>query len=129
MRREPLSLIGLLALQVVAVVLYTPAFFQRAPQSVVLPPACLIFFALALVGMNTGILTPTAGRSSLVFVQGVNITMRSMMLFANLRGPNGEWDGLLILATLVSIAASWFTITQMEKRPPRFLLLRQRSAG
>ncbi|HEC33973.1 MAG TPA: hypothetical protein ENI37_04585 [Chloroflexi bacterium] len=79
--------------------------------------------------MNTGILTPTAGRSSLVFVQGVNITMRSMMLFANLRGPNGEWDGLLILATLVSIAASWFTITQMEKRPPRFLLLRQRSAG
>ncbi len=129
MRRERLILIGLLLLQIVAIVIYPPTFFQRAPQSIVLPPAFLILFALALLGMNTGALAPAAGRVSLTFIQGVSIVTRLMLLFANLRAPSGEWDVPLIIASLVSIALSWFTIIQIEKRPPRFLLLRQKSIG
>jgi hypothetical protein len=128
-QRDRLALIGILVLQIVAVILYPPAFFQRAPQAIVLPPAFLILFVLALIGMNTGVLTPTAGRSSLVFVQGVNIVVRLMMLFANLKTPAGDWDVTLIVLLLVAIALSWATILWMEKRQPRFLLLRQQSMG
>ncbi len=128
MRRERLILIGLLLLQVAAVVLYPPDFFRRAPQSIVLPPAFLILFALALLGMNVGVLTPAAGRVSLNFVQGVNIVTRLMILFANLRASSGGWDGAMIVATLLGIAFSWIAILLMEKRHPRFLLLRQASS-
>ncbi len=120
-------LIVILLLQVVAVVLYPPTFFQRAPQAIVLPPAFLILYALALIGMNTGVLPPAAGRSSLVFVQGVNIVVRLMMLFANLKTPAGKWDLLLIVLLLGAIILSWISILWMERRQPRFLLLVQRS--
>ena len=115
-------------MQVIAVVLYPPSLFQSSPQSVVLPPAFLLLFVLALIGMNTGVLQPMAGRVSLVFVQGVNIVVRLMILFANLRTASGSWDWLLILAILVGMGLSWYSITWMEKRPPRVLLLRRSRA-
>lgn len=126
MTRERLTLIGLLALQVIAVILYPPAFFQRAPQSIVLPPAFLLLFIVAILGMNTGALDPLAGRMLLVFVQGVNIVVRMIMFFANLFIPGGGWDWTLIAATVIGMVLSWLTITRMEKYPPRFLLLRQK---
>ena len=129
MQQDRLTLIGILVLQIVAVILYPLAFFQGAPQAIVLPPAFLILFALALIGMNAGVLTPAAGRSSLVFVQGVNIVVRLMMLFANLKTSEGDWNLPLIFLTLVAIAISWMTITWMEKRQPRFLLLYRRPMG
>ena len=129
MQQNRLALIGILVLQVVAVILYPPVFFDRAPQAIVLPPAFFILFALTLLAMNAGVLTPAAGRSSLVFVQGVNIVVRLMMLFANLKTPDGEWDGLLIALLSLGIALSWASIVWMEKRQPRFLLLRRRTAG
>ena len=126
MQRDRPALIGILVLQAVAIILYPPAFFQGAPQAIVLPPAFLILFVLALIAMNAGALTPTAGRSSLIFVQGVNIVVRLMMLFANLKTSEGDWNLPLIFLTLVAIAISWMTITWMEKRQPRFLLLYRR---
>ncbi|HHS98062.1 MAG TPA: hypothetical protein ENK08_09245 [Chloroflexi bacterium] len=129
MQRDRLVLIGVFVLQIVAVILYPPAFFDKAPQAIVLPPAFLLLFVLALIGMNTGVLNPTAGRSSLTFVQGVNIVVRLMMLFANLKTPEGNWNFPLIILLLVAIAISWFTILWMEKRQPRFLLLRRQSAS
>jgi len=126
-RRDRLILIGLLLLQIMAVILYPPAFFERAPQAIVLPPTFLILFVLALLAMNVGVLTPASGRSSLVFVQGVNIVVRLMMLFANMKAPDGQWDLPLVATLSISIALSWFAILQMEKRRPWFLLLRQRT--
>ena len=129
MQRQRLRVIGLLILQIIAVVLYPPSFFQYAPQAIVLPPAFLLLLVLALIGMNTGVMKPREGRVSLVFVQGINIVVRIMMVFANLRTPRGDWAWLMIITTAISLALSWFTITQMEKQPPRFLLLRRESAG
>ena len=125
MTRERLTLIGLLVLQFIAIILYPPAFFQRAPQSIVLPPAFLLLFILAILGMNTGALDPMAGRTLMVFVQGVNIVVRMIMIFANLF-ISGGWDWALIITTVISMVLSWLTITRMEKYPPRFLLLRQK---
>lgn len=125
MSRERLTLIGLLLLQIIAIVLYPLAFFRSDPQSAVLPPTLLILLALALLGMNTGALTPLAGRVSLVFVQGVNIVVRMMMFLPNLRTASGTWDWLLIIFTLIGIACSWLVIIQLEKRSPRSLLIRQ----
>ena len=125
MTRQRLTLIGLLVLQFIAIILYPPAFFQRAPQSIVLPPAFLLLFILAILGMNTGALDPMAGRTLMVFVQGVNIVVRMIMIFANLF-VSGGWDWALIVTTVLSMALSWLTITRMEKYPPRFLLLRQK---
>ncbi len=126
--RQRLTLIGILLLQVLAVVLYPPPFFQRAPQAIVLPPVFVLLFALALLGMNTGVLMPAAGRSSLVFVQGVNIVVRLMMLFARMKAPQEAWDWSLIITMVVGIGLSWFTILWMERRHPRFLLLRRSEA-
>jgi len=128
MSRERMTILGLFLLQIVAIVLYPPTFFQESPQSAVLPPSLLLLLVLTLLGMNAGVLTPLTGRVSLVFVQGINIVVRAMMIFPNMKNTSGAWDWLFVILMLVGAALSWLTITQMEKRPPRFLLLRQKSA-
>ena len=127
MLNQRLSLIGLLVLQIIAVLIYPPAFFQRAPQAAVLSPALLILFSLAIVGMNGSVLTPDAGRNSLAFIQGINIVVRMMMLLPNLLSADGSWNWLLLIAQVIGIGLSWFTITQMEKLRLRALLLRNQA--
>jgi len=122
MSNQRTQLIVLLVLQVVAVVLFPLAFFRQALQAAVLPPALLILFALALVAMNNGWMTAIAGRSSLIFVQGINIVVRLMMLFPNLKNAAGNWDWLLLIFQIGAMALSWYTMTQMEKRLPNDLL-------
>ncbi len=119
-----LSMIGLLILQVIAVILYPPDFFRQAPQAAVLPPALLILLLLALAGMNSGVLTPVAGRVSLVFVQGLNVVMRLMTIPPHLRASEGgNWPFLIL--SVIAIILSWLTIVWMERRHPRTLLLRR----
>lgn len=113
----------LLVLQAIAIILYPPVFFQKAPQAAVLPPAMLILFGLALVAMNKGWMTPVAGRTSLAFVQGINIVVRLMMLLPNLKNAAGNWDWFLLIAQVIAMALSWYTIMQMDKRLPNELLL------
>jgi hypothetical protein len=122
MSNQRTRLIVLLVLQVVAVILFPPAFLQKAPQAAVLPPALIILFALALIAMNNGWMAPTAGRTSLVFVQGINIVVRLMMLFPNLKNDAGNWDWLLLIFQVIAMALSWYTMTQMEKLLPSELL-------
>ena len=122
MSNQRTQLIVLLVLQVVAVILFPPAFFQQAPQAAVLPPALLILFALALIAMNNGWMTAIAGRSSLIFVQGINIVVRLMMLFPNLINAAGNWDWLLLIFQIIAMALSWYTMTRMEKLLPNELL-------
>lgn len=122
--KDRLSMIGLLVLQIIAVILYPPGFFRTAPQAAVLPPALLILFLLALAGMNSGVLTPVAGRVSLVFVQGLNVVMRLMTIPPHLRASEGgNWPFLILSG--ISIILSWLTIVWMERRHPRTLLLRR----
>lgn len=119
-----LSMIGLLILQVIAVILYPPGFFRQAPQAAVLPPALLILLLLALAGMNSGVLTPVAGRVSLVFVQGLNVVMRLMTIPPHLRASEGgNWPFLIL--SVIAIILSWLTVVWMERRHPRTLLLRR----
>jgi len=122
MSNQRTQLIVLLVLQVVAVILFPPAFFQQAPQAAVLPPALLILFTLALIAMNNGWMTAIAGRSSLIFVQGINIVVRLMMLFPNLKNAAGNWDWLLLIFQIIAMALSWYTMTRMEKLLPNELL-------
>ncbi len=122
--KDRLSMIGLLILQVIAVILYPPDFFREAPQAAVLPPALLILLLLALAGMNSGILTPVSGRVALVFVQGLNVVMRLMTIPPHLRASEGgNWPFLIL--SVISIILSWLTIIWMESRHPRTLLLRR----
>ena len=122
MSNQRTRLIVLLVLQVVAVLLFPPAFFRQAPQAAVLPPALLILFALALIAMNNGWMTAIAGRSSLIFAQGINIVVRLMMLFPNLKNAAGNWDWFLLVCQVIAMALSWYTMTQMEKLLPHELL-------
>lgn len=124
MSSERSILVLLLILQVIAVIVYPPSFFRSDPQSIVLPPALFLLMALAFLGINTGALNPTSGRVSLVFIQGVNVIVRLIMLFANLRTPAGAWDWPLILAMLIGIVLSWIAIVRMEKSPPRLFVIR-----
>lgn len=111
------SIMLLLALQVVAILIYPPAYFQRAPQSLVMPPALFILAVLALGGTNTGTLSLENGRSSLVFIQGINIVVRLITLFPNLRTPAGTWAWGLLICQVVGIGLSWYTMLQMDKLP------------
>jgi hypothetical protein len=124
MMKSRLSIIGLLVLQVIAVILYPPSFFRESPQAAVLPPTLLVFLLLALAGMNSGVLTPIAGRVSLVFVQGLNVVMRLMTIPPHLRASEG-WNWPFLALSVLSIALSWLTIVWMERCHPRALLLRR----
>jgi len=127
MQKVRIPMIALLALQVVAVILYPLDFFRTAPQAAVLPPALLILFAAALIATNAGALSLVAGRDSLVFVQGVNAVVRVMMLFPNLKDSSGRWDLLFLMLEGLAIGISWYTMVEMAKRPLRSLLLVRRA--
>lgn len=115
MLKQRRALIIILVMQVVAVLVYPLSFFDTAPQAAVLPPSLLILMVLGVVAMNTGTLTPSLGRTFLVFVQGVNIVVRMMMLFPNLRSATGEWNFVLLITQLLCMALSWYAISLMEK--------------
>jgi hypothetical protein len=117
------ALLILLVLQVIAVLIYPLSFFRASPQAQVLPPALLLLFVAALVAMNMGVLNPVAGRTSLVFVQGINIIVRLMMFMPNLKNSEGQWYWSFLMIQVIAMALSWYTITKMEKRLPRSLLL------
>lgn len=126
--KDRLALIGILVLQVIAVLLYPPSFFQEAPQAAVLPPMLLILFFLALLGMNTGVLTPISGRVSLVFIQGLNVVMRLLSIPPHVKASGG-WNWPFLIAAVLSIILSWFSIVWMERQHPRALLLRARRSA
>ena len=120
------SFVTLLIIQLVAIFIYSPSFFQSAPQAWVLPVLVLFVpFALALLAMNTGVLTPGSGRTSLIFIQGVNIVARLMTTMPNLQDAAGNWDIALLLAQLIGMGLSWYAITQIEKIPLPELVLRR----
>ncbi len=118
------ALIVLLVIQAIAVLIYPPAFFSSAPQAIVLPAALLFLLGLALLGMNTGFLSPASGRNSLGFVQGVNIVVRLMIFLPNLKNAAGEWNFIFLLLQLIGIGISWYAIIEMNKRRVHHLLLR-----
>ena len=115
MSRVKLPLAALLVLQVIAVIVYPPAFFQRAPQAVVLPPALLLLFVLAIVGLNTRSLSAEGARTLLIFVQGLNILMRLITLLPNLKTSAGNWAWGLLIAQLIGMGLSWFTMLALER--------------
>ncbi len=125
MARRNLWLAVVLLLQVVAIFLYTPQMLFKDIQITVLPLILFILFLLAILGLNTGVLTPLAGKNLLVFVQGLNVVMRLLMLMPNAR-PKGNpgWNVPFIALTLAAVALSWASIIIMERRPPRYLLFR-----
>jgi uncharacterized membrane protein len=125
MSKQRRSLVIALVLQVMAVLVYPLSFFEGAPQAAVLPPSLLILMVLGLVGMNTGTLAPTLGRTFLVFVQGVNIVVRMMMLFPNLRSATGEWNFILLITQLLGMTLSWYAISAMESLHPSSLRFTQ----
>ncbi|MDF1513954.1 MAG: hypothetical protein P1S60_09105 [Anaerolineae bacterium] len=110
-------MVHLLLIQLVALILYPLPFFQQAPQAAVLPPTLLILLIIAVLTTNTGSLSLEAGRASLVFIQGINVVVRIIMLFPNLKTPQGSWNWSLLLMQIISIALSWTSMVVIERRP------------
>lgn len=121
-----LWLVSVLVLQAISLFLYPPRMFKEISIAV-LPIGLFILFLLALLGLNTGVLNPLAGRNLLVFVQGLNIVMRLLMLMPGARSSGSSgWNVLFIVLSILAIAMSWASIVIMERRPPRYLLFRLR---
>ncbi len=125
MSKLKLPMVVLLILQVLAFLIYPLSYFQRAPQAAVLPPGFLLLFILALIGVNTGTLSTEGGRNLLIFVQGLNITVRMMTLMPNLRTANGDWAWALLVAQVLGMALSWYVMGEIEKRPLSELRIRK----
>ncbi len=117
----------LIVLQVIALLIYPPAFFNRAPQAAVLPPVLLFLFALTLVGMNTHVLALSSGRTALNMLQGINIVVRLIMFFPNLKAGT-SWDLFLIAAQLLGMGLSWYNMMRLEQLPLSELVFRQDSS-
>jgi len=122
MSEQRKKLYGLLVVQLLALILYPPSFFANASQVIVLPPTMVILYVLALVALNTGALSPELGRSSLDFVQGINVVARLMMFFPNLN-QGGSINGVFILLQIVAIGLSWYVMSENAKLRPHELLL------
>lgn len=123
MSKVKLPLAALMVLQIIAFLIYPLSYFQRAPQSAVFPPALFILFALAIVGLNTDTLSMEGTRSLLIFVQGINLVIRLMTLFPNLKLPDGTWSWGLLITQLLGMGLSWYTMISMERislEPLRF---------
>jgi len=120
-----IPLVALLVLQALAIIIYPPSFFQQAPQAAVLPPALLVLFILALVGINTQTLSLFGGRSLLIFVQGVNTVVRLMTIFPNLKTPSGDMAWALLVCQLLGLALSWYAMAALERRSLQSLTLKQ----
>ena len=116
------TLLILLVIQAIAIFIYPFSYFRQAPQAAVLPPVLLLLFAIALFAMNSGRFSPISGRNSLIFVQGINLVVRLMTFFPNLKKPDGHWSWMLLVTHVVSMGLSWYAITRMEKLPPTDLL-------
>ena len=114
-------MIRLLALQIIALLLYPLPFFNQAPQAAVLPPTLYILLLIAVIATNTGSLSLEAGRASLIFIQGINIVVRMMIFFPNLKTPEGAWAWTFLLFQIMSIGLSWYTMIAIEQRPLREL--------
>ncbi len=114
-------MIHLLALQIIAVLLYPLAFFDQSPQAAVLPPTLYLLLLLIVITSNTGNLSLEAGRTSLIFVQGINIVVRLIIFFPNLKTAEGVWAWSLLITQVISIGLSWYTMVAIEKRPLREL--------
>jgi ABC-type Fe3+-siderophore transport system permease subunit len=117
MSKPKLPMVALLVIQVVAFLIYPLSYFQRAPQAAVLPPALFLLFVLALVGVNTGTLSTEGGRNLLIFLQGLNTTVRIMTLLPNLKTADGSWAWTLLVMQIIGMALSWYAMGEMEKRP------------
>lgn len=117
------SLVGLLVLQVIAILIYPPSFFQRQPQAAVMPPTLFILFLLALIGYYTSSLSLEGLRGLLVFLQGVNMVIRMMTLFPNLETPSGDWAWDLLACQILGLAISWYLMPRLEQLPPQMLRL------
>ena len=122
---KKLRLAALLIIQVVAFIIYPPAYFQRAPQAAVLPPSLLVLFVAALIGLNSGALSPENSRNSLVFIQGINVVVRMMTLFPNLRTPEGNWAWALLITQIIGIALSWYAMVVLEDTSMQGLLTKK----
>ena len=114
-------MIQLLVLQVIALLLYPLSFLDQAPQAAVLPPTLLLLMIVAVVTSITGGLSLEAGRASLIFIQGVNIVVRMIIFFPNLKTPAGNWSWSLLIMQVIGIGLSWYTMVAIEKRPLREL--------
>ncbi len=126
MKGRLLWLVSVLVLQAISLFLYPPRMFKEISIAV-LPIGLFVLFLLALLGLNTGVLNPLAGRNLLVFVQGLNIVMRLLMLMPGARSSGSSgWNVLFIVLSILAIAMSWASIVIMERRPPRYLLFRLR---
>ncbi|MCU0521364.1 MAG: hypothetical protein MUF84_11810 [Anaerolineae bacterium] len=125
MRNVKLPIAVLLALQVLAVILYPLSYFRLAPQAAVLPPALLFLLALAVVGLNTNVLSIAGTRNLLIFVQGLNTVVRLMTLLPNLKTPAGEWAWGLMVAQVIAMGLSWYSMGALEHRPLNELRFRK----
>ncbi len=128
MSRIKLPLGVLMALQVLALLIYPLSYIQREPQAAVMPPALVLFFILAIVGLNTHTLSMDGARSLLIFIQGVNLVTRLMSLLPNLMARDGSWVWGLLIAQVVGMALSWYTMIAMERRSLEGLRFRQTPA-
>lgn len=112
-----LPFIVLLVIQAVALILYPPSYFGYAPQALVFPIALLAMLVVTMVLINSKRLEASAGRTFLVFIQGLNIVVRAMSVLPNLIDPSGNFAAFLLIFQVLSIAASWYTMMTIEKYP------------
>jgi hypothetical protein len=59
-----------------------------------------------------------------IFIQGLNVIIRVMMLFPNMVSPAGTYFPIYIVAALASIALSFYLLMRLDKTDVRVQMIR-----
>lgn len=114
---KPKSLMPIIVMQFIPLVI--------VPPDILLSVSGAIFVALIIalfVGLGIALTKRKAwARTLSIFLHGFNIIVRIMMVFPNARLEDGAWDLTFILASLISIAISFWFLQRLDK--PDFVAL------
>lgn len=113
------------------------AIFQVIPL-LILPPSILfsqggissgaialfIGFALIFVALGWGLMRGRGWALTMsIFIQGLNVIIRLMMVFPNAVSKQGVWDPILIILFLISIAGSAWLMVRLDRPDIRSMIV------
>jgi hypothetical protein len=122
MERKRLLLFAIL--QVVPILLFPPAMFLSSSSGITgaIALAAVVVLIFALLGW--GLLRGRGWALTMsIFLQGLNLIVRLMMLFPNAVSKAGVWDVPLIITYLAAILLSGWLMVRLDRPDVRSVII------
>jgi hypothetical protein len=105
-------------LPAIAPLLFPPSVLANGILGIVSAIALFVLLGIFLLQGRLTALTLS------IFLQGLSVIVRLMMLFPNMTFQDGSWDYIYILTTILSIALSMYLLLRLDKVDIRAQMVR-----